>query len=225
MLTILGTLVVGAVFGLALAAPPGPMNAIIAEESVLRGWTAGVRAGFGAMAADGLFCLLALVGLVAVLDAASGVRPVLYLVGGVLMLYFALDAVRSARAAATARPSSGGSTGFRKTFVLSITNPYQIGFWMTVGVGLLQPGRVDVFAHVPGVGSALSEVLVVETGSVALLAGFFGGIALWVVVYPAALVGVGSRIDGLGPVVATLSAIVLAAFGFAFLTIGGLSLA
>ncbi|MFC6730652.1 LysE family translocator, partial [Natronoarchaeum mannanilyticum] len=38
---------VGAVFGLVLAAPPGPMNAIIAEESVLRGWPAGFRAGLG----------------------------------------------------------------------------------------------------------------------------------------------------------------------------------
>ena len=34
------TFAAGMVFGLALAAPPGPMNAIIAEESVVRGWTA-----------------------------------------------------------------------------------------------------------------------------------------------------------------------------------------
>ena len=59
-----GTLAVGAVFGLALAAPPGPMNAVIAEESVVRGWFAGVRAGLGAAIADVLFFALAYLGLV-----------------------------------------------------------------------------------------------------------------------------------------------------------------
>ena len=59
------TLVAGAVFGLALAAPPGPMNAVIAEESVLRGWLAGFTAGLGAMTADFVFLLLSLAGVVA----------------------------------------------------------------------------------------------------------------------------------------------------------------
>ena len=40
-MNLLVTLGAGVVFGLALAAPPGPMNAVIAEESVLRGWFAG----------------------------------------------------------------------------------------------------------------------------------------------------------------------------------------
>ena len=54
----------GAVFGLALAAPPGPMNAVIAEESVVHGWSAGFRAGLGAMSADAVFFVLALLGVV-----------------------------------------------------------------------------------------------------------------------------------------------------------------
>jgi NhaP-type Na+/H+ or K+/H+ antiporter len=40
------------------------MNAIIAEESVLRGWTAGFRAGLGAATADGVFFVLAALGVV-----------------------------------------------------------------------------------------------------------------------------------------------------------------
>ncbi|WP_290811226.1 LysE family translocator [Halovivax sp.] len=218
-----GTLVVGAVFGLALAAPPGPMNAIIAEESVLRGWFPGVTAGLGAMAADALFCALALVGAVAVLDEWGAIRPLLYLAGGALMCYFAVGAVRGAReaTAAGAADASGVATGFRKTFLLSVTNPYQIGFWMTVGVGLLRPGRLDVFSHVPVVDGPLAGSLVVETGSPALLAGFFGGIGLWVLAYPAALVGAGRRVDAVAPLVAGASAAVLAGFGVLFLAIGG----
>ncbi len=43
----------------------------------------------------------------------------------------------------------------QKTFVLSLSNPYQIGFWLTVGVGLLEPGHLDVLAYAPAVGDLL----------------------------------------------------------------------
>jgi threonine/homoserine/homoserine lactone efflux protein len=221
---VFATAVAGAVFGIALAAPPGPMNAIIAEESVVRGWEAGFRAGVGAMLADVLFFVLTLAGVVAVIDRYPVVRPVLYVAGGLLMCYFALGAIREARAAASfTSDSRGTSKGFRKTFALSLTNPYQIGFWLTVGVGLLQPGTLDVFAHVPVIGATLAGSLVVETGSPALLVGFFGGIAVWIVVYPAALVSAGRRIDALAPVVAAGSALVLAGFGLVFLAVGALA--
>ncbi|EMA39664.1 LysE family translocator [Halobiforma nitratireducens] len=215
------TILAGAVFGIALAAPPGPMNAIIAEESVVRGWWPGFWAGLGAMLADVLFFALTLLGVVAVIDQYPTVRPVLYFAGGVLMLYFAAGAIAEAREATSF--TDGGradSMGFRKTFALSLTNPYQIGFWLTVGVGLLEPGTLDVFAHVPAVGDGLAGSLVVETGSPALVLGFFAGIAVWIVVYPAALVSAGRRVDALAPVIAALSAAVLAGFGLLFLAMG-----
>lgn len=216
-----GTLAVGAVFGLALAAPPGPMNAIIAEESVLRGWYPGVKAGLGAFTADALFFVLTLVGVVAVIDAQPAIRPLLYLFGGVLMCYFAVDAFRSAKDAFASRVDSDDpAAGFRKTFVLAATNPYQIGFWVTVGVGLLEEGTLDVFSHVPYVGADLAGALVVETGSPTLLLGFFAGIGLWVVTFPATLVEAGNRVDELAPVIASASGLVLAGFGVLFLTMG-----
>ncbi|WP_247731550.1 LysE family translocator [Halovivax limisalsi] len=217
-----GTLVVGAIFGLALAAPPGPMNAIIAEESVLRGWVPGFTAGLGAFTADALFFVLTLVGVVTVIDAQPAIRPLLYLFGGLLMCYFAIDAFRSARKAFASRieDDAGAAAGFKKTFVLAATNPYQIGFWVTVGVGLLKEGTLDVFSHVPLVGTDLAGTLVVETGSPTLLIGFFGGIVVWIVVFPATLVEVGDRVDELAPVIATLSGVVLAGFGALFLGLG-----
>ena len=75
----------GAVFGLALAAPPGPMNAVIAQESVLRGWTAGVRAGLGAMTADLCFLVLSLLGVVTVVGSAPRLRTVMIGAGGGLV--------------------------------------------------------------------------------------------------------------------------------------------
>lgn len=211
------TLVAGIVFGLALAAPPGPMNAIIAEESVVRGWFAGFRTGLGAMTADGIFFLLALVGVVTVIEGLPVVRAGMVTAGGVLMLYFAYEAARSVETALGPDDTSDSSRGFSKAFVLALTNPYQLLFWLTVGVGLLDPGQIDVLASLPGVGDALAGTLVVQTGSFAVVAGLFGGIALWILGFPATLVWLGERVDALAPLVAGASALVLGGFGVIFL--------
>lgn len=218
VLQVLTTLAAGAVFGLALAAPPGPMNAIIAEESVLRGWGAGFKAGLGAMSADFCFFLLALVGVVAIIDDLPVLRGVMVGVGGLLMLYFAYDAARDVQATlAPEAEATSQSKGFRKAFVLALTNPYQILFWLTVGVGLLERGTHDLLAETPYAGEALAGTLVVQTGSAALIVGLFGGIVVWIVGFPATLVAAGRRIEELTPVVAVASALVLGGFGVAFL--------
>ncbi len=232
------TLVAGVVFGLTLAAPPGPMNAIIAEESVLRGWTAGFRAGLGAATADGVFFVLAALGVVGFVEQFSVLRGVMVGVGGLLMLYFAYGAAADAGLFAVLRGRGSFSgefldgdtesvaadgagegvvsgTGFQKAFVLALTNPYQVLFWLTVGVGLLDPGEIDVFAAADV--STLAGTLVVETGSPALLIGFFGGIGVWITGFPGALVGARRRVSALAPAVAVGSALLLAAFGVAFL--------
>jgi threonine/homoserine/homoserine lactone efflux protein len=221
VLELVTTTLAGVVFGLALAAPPGPMNAIIAEESVLRGWSAGFRAGLGAMTADFIFFLLSLAGAVAALNELPRLRAGMVIVGGGLMWYFAVDAARGTRQ--TLAPSGspeGEGKGFRKAFVLALTNPYQILFWLTVGVGLLSPGRIDVLSHTPYVGERLAGLLIVNTGTAALLVGLFGGILVWIVGFPATLVAARRRVEALAPVVAGASALVLAGFGTLFLVDG-----
>ena len=240
LLDSLVTALLGVVFGLALAAPPGPMNAIIAEESVVRGWRSGFTAGLGAASADAIFFVLASLGVVAFVEQFPTLRAVMVGVGGFLMLYFAYGAGQEALAGSflgeevgvseDAEPSADGdrsrdapetdggvdSTGFRKAFVLALTNPYQILFWLTIGVGLLEPGTLDVFAEMPYLGEYLAGLLVVQTGSPALVVGFFGGIGVWITGFPAALVTAKRRVESLAPVVAGLSALVLLGFGVTF---------
>lgn len=210
----------GVLFGLALAAPPGPMNAIIAEESVRRGWRAGFRAGLGAMVADVIFFLLALAGLVAVIEATPRLRAAMITVGGVLMLYFGYGAIGSLDETLTGDSDGGAHRGFLKAFVLAITNPYQILFWLTVGVGLLSSGTLDVLGVLPAVGDSLAGFVVVETGSPLLVGGLFGGIVVWIVGFPAALVTGRNRVDRLAPAVAGLSGLVLLGVGALFLVDG-----
>ena len=214
-MSLVATTLAGVVFGLALAVPPGPMNAVIATESVLRGWSAGFRAGLGAMVADVCFLGLALAGLVTVVQRDPRIRAGLFALGGLLMLYFASQAFENARSFGDGDVDAG--KGFRRAFALAITNPFQIAFWLTVGVGLLESGTLDALATLPVVGSTLAGRIVIRTGHPALVAGFFGGIAVWIVGFPAALVGARRRVESVAPLVTQLSAAVLAVSGVLFL--------
>ncbi|MFB6125619.1 MAG: LysE family translocator [Halanaeroarchaeum sp.] len=204
MLDVALSVVAGLLLGLSLAAPPGPMNAVIAEESVNRSWRAGFAAGLGAMSADATFFVLALAGLVAFVQRMPTLRGVMVGVGGLLMVYFAYGAVRNAGSFSDSENSD--AQGFWKAFALALTNPYQITWWLTAGVGLLNPGTIEAF------GVSLSA------GNGALtVGGFFLGILLWITGFPAALRAAGERVDALGTGVAYASAVVLVWFAGVFL--------
>lgn len=209
----IGTALAGIVFGLALAVPPGPMNAIIAEESVSRGWYAGLLAGFGAMLADVIFFFMAVLGAATIFDIVDRLEVVLFLLGGVLMLVFAVDALSTSMRTTTFTDAevSVSATGFQKTLVLGLTNPFQIAFWLTIGLTIVRSGELDIASYIP----FISE-FIVTTGSLSLIGGFFLGIVVWIAAYPAALVAIGDRFDAFAPVVALLSGIVLLGFGLLF---------
>ncbi len=215
MTTVIVSLAIGALLGLSLAAPPGPMNALIASETVSRGPVAGVRTGAGAMASDAGFFVLALLGAATIVQSAPRAQAVMLGAGGVLMCYFAWGTVRNAGESFGGTASDETPTGFLKAFVLGATNPYQLGWWLTVGVGLLTADRADPLAELPRVGDRFAGAVVVETG-VPLIGGFFGGIAVWIVAFPVALAWAGDRIDELAPLVAWASALLLAGFGVLF---------
>ncbi|MDY6764927.1 MAG: LysE family translocator [Halobacteria archaeon] len=204
----------GGLLGLSLSAPPGPMNAVIAEESVLNGRMAGFKAGLGTMTADAIFCVLAFAGAVTFIRGASALKGAMLGVGGLLMLYFAYGAGRSAREEFEIRSENRrgeikqgkNSKGFYKALALALTNPFQILWWLTIGVSLIEPGTVRVFGDI-----------LITTGGPTILVGFFGGILLWVIGFPTLLTEGGKRIDTLRPVVAYLSAVLLAVFGALFL--------
>src|SRR2546422_7021558 len=61
ILEILWAILAGAGIGLSLAAPPGPVNAIIASQTVTRSWRAGFLVGVGATTADTIFLRVSVV--------------------------------------------------------------------------------------------------------------------------------------------------------------------
>lgn len=161
-MTVLGEVVLGVALGLSLAVPPGPMNAWIAVGSA-RNYRAGVATGLGAMSADAVLGVLVYL-LERSVDLSAVVRLV-YGLGAAVMAFLAYRLLRPRR-----RPTeaAGKLRSYGQAFALGLTNPFQILWWLTAGIG---------FAYV---------------GGAPLLLALFGAIAAWVVGFPA-LVRAGVR--------------------------------
>lgn len=179
-------LVAGALLAWSLAAPPGPGNALIAQDAARRGWFAGVSTGMGAVSADIVMFLLMWLGVLNLLTLAPWLIIVMGVVGTVLMLRFALDAFRVARHPAEVAPDARG--GYPKTFLTIITSPFNYAWWLSAGT--------TVFANI-GVG---------------MVAGFFGALVLWIMVWSALATAGAARVRRFSEGVGYASAVLLAVF-------------
>lgn len=138
--------VLGIALGLSLAAPPGPMNALIAKESAKHGWSSGVRIGMGAPVADVIWLVVLLFGIGRFLDGEGVLRGAAAL-GGPLMMYFAYDTwTADARATPDRRPT------FSAGLAAALTNPYQAAWWLSGGFVFLQSqGIIGVAGLITGI--------------------------------------------------------------------------
>ncbi|MCQ4349696.1 MAG: LysE family transporter [Sulfolobales archaeon] len=131
-LVVLGS---GILLGLSMAAPPGPVNAMIANEA-LKSPLHGTATGAGAMTADLTYFILMLF---LANYIPQGVIPWFYIVGGAVMIYFAYGALK----ARPVRTKISGS--YLNGLKLGLTNPYQITWWIAYGIPM-----IDHFSYLIG---------------------------------------------------------------------------
>jgi len=187
--------VAGLALGFSLTVPPGPMNALIANRS-MRSMRAGVTTGLGAMSADAVLGAL-IYALHAEVNLGAYVRAV-EAVGAVVL---AVMVARLLREPSTPdAPSASDVRVYSDALLVGVTNPFQILWWVTVGLA---------FAYV---------------GGAVLFLGLFGAIAVWVVVFPYALTEGVRRDPRISRGVALASAALLAGFaGYFALSAAGLA--
>jgi threonine/homoserine/homoserine lactone efflux protein len=191
----------GAALGVSIAAPPGPVTAMAAQQVASRSWLSGWLVLLGATVADAIFFALTFYGVTTFVSPA--LRSFLFVVGGALMLYLAVSTVGNARqlkaGAMLSRPTRWAASR-RSPFLLGLsiglTNPFQLGWWIAIGAGM-----------------------VAEYGS-SIAVGFFAGILLWTVIFSALVHAGVARYERLAPVIAFASAAVMAGFGLWFLALG-----
>lgn len=192
-------LATGIALGISIAAPPGPVTALAAQQVVTRSWFAGWSVTAGATLADGVFFVLTYFGVARLVNAEE--RSVLFLLGGTLLFVLAVSTVARARRGSSlqgAAPRSARSP-FIMGLTMGLTNPYQLGWWVAVGAGM-----VSEF----GTGVAV---------------GFFVGIVSWTLAMTWAVHAGAARYQGLVPAVAYAAAALMAGFGLWFIVSAGLT--
>jgi threonine/homoserine/homoserine lactone efflux protein len=148
----------GLLLGFSLTIPPGPMNALIASNSVAS-MRRGVITGLGAMSAD--LVLGVSVYLVEThIDLTEFIRWV-YVVGCLVMAFFGYRIL--ARRPGEVASEAGGLRTYSTALVVGISNPFQILWWLTAGLA---------FAYL---------------GGVVLFVALFAAIAVWILVFPWAI--------------------------------------
>lgn len=158
---------VGAIIGVLVAAPVGPVNVLCIQRAIERGFFGGVAAGIGAVLGDGLIALCAAMGVGALSSLMDNYRSLIQFVGGLALAAFGLklylDEPRIDTRSANSRPESLKDFvwDIPQTFFLTITNPGAV-------LGMLAIfGGVSSFVKVQSYVDALTMVAAIMGGSLA----------------------------------------------------------
>lgn len=123
------SILLGIILGLSMAAPPGPVNAIMLNES-LKSKIHGSSVGLGAMTADLIFYFISY-------NFRNFIPKeflkIIYITGGLLLIIISILIIRSKFNINTS-PKGNYITGLS----MGLTNPYQITWWLTIGIFMLE---------------------------------------------------------------------------------------
>ncbi len=119
--------------GLSLAAPIGPVNAAQLDRGIKFGFLHSWLVGVGAMIADGIYMLIVYLGLVTFIDAPF-VQTFLWLFGAFVLVYTGIDSFINAGKIdiQNTRKKEPFSKAFLSGFMMSLTNPLTILFWLGI---------------------------------------------------------------------------------------------
>lgn len=135
----------GFVIGIVIAAPVGPVNIMCIQRTLERGFWGGLAAGLGAVAGDGLIASFAAFGMTATSDLIKANKPLIQLVGGVVLIAFGVKLFLTRprdRTPGTKKGIRHHAGAISQTFLLTVCNPGAIlgtaaifgGFGTLIGV-------------------------------------------------------------------------------------------
>jgi threonine/homoserine/homoserine lactone efflux protein len=185
----LGIMLAGIALGLSIAAPPGPVNALIAVQAIANSKKNGFLVGLGALTADSIFLFATYCfGNMLIMD--DKVRGILSVISCIIMAYLAYATFKSSK-----NIKNIASTRNRKIHLpyitgltIGLTNPFQISWWASVGLTLI------------------------ASIGILIIAGFFIGIFLWISLFPFTLNWLSKRFPNLYIITIYVSSVLLIAF-------------
>ncbi|MEH7381670.1 LysE family transporter [Bacillus sp. JJ1533] len=160
----MGVLLSYVLLGLSLAAPIGPVNAAQLDRGIKFGFLHAWLVGVGAVLADGVYMLVVYLGLVSFINTPF-IQTFLWLFGCFVLIYTGIESLLSAGKInmQSSRNLEPASKAFLSGFIMSITNPLTILFWLGI------------------YGSVLAKTAATSTNSELIIysAAIFCGLLLW----------------------------------------------
>ncbi len=136
--------------GVAFAAPPGAVTAETFRRGVRGGFPLAFGVQLGSLIGDATYALLAFAGLAAIAQN-SFLQVALSAVGAMFLLYLAWACFQSAAAPVSivAKSELGAERrgAFLSGLALSLTNPWAIAFWLSLGGALVSFGLNNASAR------------------------------------------------------------------------------
>ncbi len=121
------------ILGIAFCAPPCIITAETIRRGLVRGFRPALFVQFGSLVGDTTWSLIALTGL-AFLVQNNTARVILSVIGIILLLKLAWDALQSARIGTEFSNTPASERGdFATGAMLSLSNPFNIVFWTGIG--------------------------------------------------------------------------------------------
>ena len=119
--------------GITLAAPIGPVNSARIDKGIKNGFFHAWVVGIGSMIADGIFMLLVYLGFVQFITIPY-VQIFLWLFGGFVLIYTGVESMMRVNKLSLDdyRTKGSLSKSFLTGFIMSITSPLSILFWIGI---------------------------------------------------------------------------------------------
>ena len=128
---------IGTLLGISLAAPPGPVTAMIVRKAASSVWKA-FSIGLGAMTAD-LTLMFIVFFLRSEIDLTNYDRYI-YIIGALFLFFIAYEIFENKTS--EAEEASGS---YLRGLSVGLVNPLQIGWWLSVGLSFLAAFGYSVF--------------------------------------------------------------------------------
>lgn len=121
------------ILGLTLAAPIGPVNSVRLDKGIKNGFWHAWVVGAGSMIADAIFMLLVYLGMVHFLNIPV-VQIFLWLFGGFVLIYSGVESIMGINSVTLSynRKKDSLISCFLTGFIMSITSPLSILFWLGI---------------------------------------------------------------------------------------------
>jgi threonine/homoserine/homoserine lactone efflux protein len=142
-------LMAGFLTGLTHAIPPGPVTIEVLRRGAVEGLASALKVDVGSVAADAVFFLLVMIGLMQVINGREG-RLLIWAFGCIMLLALGArgiyKAVRNKKTVASVNAESNGKKELPPLltgFMICITSPFAIMWWAGIFAGstaLIQPG-------------------------------------------------------------------------------------